>query len=64
MFPYPLIFEPLLKEKVWGGQRLANFGKNLPAEINIGESWGIESQPEALEQLVDSFLSGLKDATG
>lgn len=37
--PYPLIFAPILKDKVWGGRRLAAFGKNLPAGQNIGESW-------------------------
>ncbi len=39
MHPYPLIFEPILKEKVWGGRRLARLGKPLPEGANIGESW-------------------------
>lgn len=39
--PYPLIFQPILKEKVWGGRRLARFGKQLPPDPNVrvGESW-------------------------
>ena len=37
--PYPLILNPILKEKVWGGRRLAGFGKDLPAGARIGESW-------------------------
>lgn len=37
--PYPLVFAPILKDKVWGGRRLAAFGKDLPAGQNIGESW-------------------------
>jgi mannose-6-phosphate isomerase len=39
--PYPLIFEPILKQKVWGGRRLARLGKPLPADpaVLIGESW-------------------------
>lgn len=39
--PYPLIFQPILKQKVWGGRRLARFGKQLPADpkVRIGESW-------------------------
>lgn len=37
--PYPLLFEPILKDKVWGGRRLEAFGKKLPAGTSIGESW-------------------------
>ncbi len=37
--PYPLVFEPILMEKVWGGTRLDKFGKKLPAGKKIGESW-------------------------
>lgn len=39
--PYVLTFAPILKEKVWGGQRLAGLGKDLPAGVNLGESWEI-----------------------
>jgi len=39
--PYPLLLEPILKEKVWGGRRLTEFGKDLPAELLIGESWEV-----------------------
>jgi mannose-6-phosphate isomerase len=37
--PYPLLFEPILLEKVWGGRRLERLGKTLPAGKLIGESW-------------------------
>ncbi|HCT44192.1 MAG: hypothetical protein CMJ35_11485 [Phycisphaerae bacterium] len=37
--PYPLILEPILKPKVWGGRRLAEYGKHLPADGPTGESW-------------------------
>ncbi len=37
--PYPLIFEPILMAKVWGGRRLERFGKHLPPGQMIGESW-------------------------
>ena len=36
---YPLVLEPILKEKVWGGRRLAGYGKSLPAGVMVGESW-------------------------
>ncbi|MFP4144009.1 MAG: type I phosphomannose isomerase catalytic subunit [Phycisphaeraceae bacterium] len=38
---YPLKFEPIYKEKVWGGRTLERLGRSLPgdAETKIGESW-------------------------
>lgn len=36
---YPLVLEPILKEKVWGGRRLAAYGKSLPEGVMVGESW-------------------------
>ncbi|MBN8645464.1 MAG: class I mannose-6-phosphate isomerase [Planctomycetes bacterium] len=35
----PLVFEPIYKEKVWGGRSLERLGKRLPAGVNVGESW-------------------------
>lgn len=39
--PYPLVFQPMLLEKVWGGRRLASLGKSLPEGALIGESWEV-----------------------
>ena len=39
--PYALTFEPILKEKVWGGRRLARYGKPLVGDARFGESWEI-----------------------
>jgi mannose-6-phosphate isomerase len=39
--PYPLLFEPILKAKVWGGRRLARYGKRLPPDEPVGESWEV-----------------------
>lgn len=38
---YPLKFQPLYKEKVWGGRRLEKLGRKLPGDETkkIGESW-------------------------
>ncbi len=36
---YPLILEPILKTKVWGGRRLAEYAKHLPTNEPTGESW-------------------------
>jgi mannose-6-phosphate isomerase len=35
----PLFFTPILKDKVWGGDRLAAFGKPVSPGQTIGESW-------------------------
>jgi mannose-6-phosphate isomerase len=41
---YPLKFEPILKEKIWGGQTLAGkYGKNGKGLKNVGESWEISA---------------------
>ena len=37
--PYPIVFEPILKPKVWGGRRLVQLGKHLPTDESYGESW-------------------------
>jgi mannose-6-phosphate isomerase len=39
--PYPLLLEPLLKTKVWGGRRLADYGKSIPHGTLVGESWEV-----------------------
>ena len=40
---YPLTFEPIYKEKVWGGRSFEKLGRTLPgdASAGIGESWEI-----------------------
>ena len=44
----PLTFEPFFVERMWGGRRLeSEFGKKLPLQKRIGESWEIVDRPEA-----------------
>src|SRR5437870_12533635 len=44
----PLTFEPIFMERVWGGRRLeSEFGKRLPADADIGESWEIVDRDQA-----------------
>ncbi len=40
---YPLKFDPIYKEKVWGGRGLEKLGRKLPGDstTRIGESWEV-----------------------
>ena len=42
---YPLKFEPLYKDYIWGGRKLESLGKTLPDGI-VAESWEIASHPD------------------
>jgi len=55
----PVVFEPIFQEMIWGGQKLAAlFGKRLPANKRIGESWEIVDRPEAQSIVREGPLSG------
>jgi mannose-6-phosphate isomerase len=55
----PLTFEPIFMERMWGGRRLkTEFGKKLPANVRIGESWEIVDRPEAQSIVRDGPLHG------
>jgi len=55
----PLLFEPIFMERIWGGRRLqSEFGKKLPAQKMIGESWEIVDRPEAQSVVVNGPLRG------
>ncbi|WP_417365358.1 type I phosphomannose isomerase catalytic subunit [Flavobacterium beibuense] len=42
---YPLIFEPILKDRIWGGTKLqSDLGKNIPTQTT-GESWELSAVP-------------------
>lgn len=38
---YPIKFKPILKEKIWGGEKLNNLLNKKSNKNNIGESWEI-----------------------
>ena len=59
MKAYPLKFEPIYKQRIWGGQRLRDvFGKQLPAGEKIGESWELADLPEDKSVIVNGELAG------
>ncbi len=45
----PLLqFHPIMNPKVWGGRRLEEYGKSLPANSPIGESWELADLPSSI----------------
>jgi mannose-6-phosphate isomerase len=56
---YPIKFEPVLKEKVWGGNSLAKkYGKIGSSSGLIGESWEISAIQDNLSVVSNGFLEG------
>ncbi len=56
---YPLKFENIFHEKVWGGQGLKEIlDKPLPSNKKIGESWELSGHPSALSVVKEGTLKG------
>lgn len=56
--PYPLQFKPEMKERIWGGRALEQFGLELP-EGSIGEGWMIGDHPNGTTKVLNGELAGL-----
>ncbi len=56
---YPLKFEPIYKHRIWGGQKLREvFGKDIPPDVRIGESWEVADLPEDKSVIANGPLAG------
>ena len=56
---YPFVFEPIFKDRIWGGRELARlFAKKLPAGKPIGESWEISDRPGDASVIANGALAG------
>jgi mannose-6-phosphate isomerase len=70
MTPYPMLFQPVLKPKVWGGRTLERLRKALPPGVAVGESWELADLPPEIEggrsRIANGELVGatLHDAIG
>lgn len=43
---YALLFDPVLKDYIWGGRNLARrLGRELPSGVDVAESWEISAHP-------------------
>lgn len=55
---YPLIFEPVLKERIWGGTTLhAKYGRELPSD-KVGESWDVACHKNGMSKISNGELKG------
>ncbi len=56
---YPLTFEPIFKERIWGGRRIETvLGKHLPSDKPIGESWEISDHGTSCSVVSNGHLRG------
>lgn len=56
---YPLTFKPIFKERIWGGRNLERlYGKALPKNVPIGESWEISDRPDDESVVSNGPLAG------
>jgi mannose-6-phosphate isomerase len=56
---YPLTFQPIFKERVWGGRNLERlYDKALPLGVPIGESWEVSDRPGDVSVVANGPLAG------
>ena len=58
MLNYPLKFEPILKEKIWGGEKIKNILHKETNVSSIGESWEISDHEDDISNVKNGILQG------
>lgn len=57
---YPLTFQPIFKDYLWGGRNLTRLGLTLPpGDGPIAECWTISAQPDGVTPIANGALAGL-----
>ncbi|WP_204344114.1 type I phosphomannose isomerase catalytic subunit [Psychroserpens algicola] len=56
---YPIKFNPILKEKIWGGHKLSSLLSKDTDKDNIGESWEISDVNDNVSIVENGIYSGL-----
>ncbi|MCL2151673.1 MAG: mannose-6-phosphate isomerase [Oscillospiraceae bacterium] len=55
---YPIMFKPIYKHRIWGGESLKElFGRELPFK-KVGESWDISCRPDEMGIVKNGELRG------
>ena len=57
---YPIKFNNLYYERIWGGRALEKFRDNVPKDKIIGESWDISCHKNGIGTVVNGSLKGKK----
>jgi mannose-6-phosphate isomerase len=55
---YPLTFEPILKERIWGGEKLTTVFKKGSKKTGIGESWELSDVDGDISIVSNGSLKG------
>ncbi|MCL2327834.1 MAG: class I mannose-6-phosphate isomerase [Bacteroidetes bacterium] len=55
---YPLKFNTILKEVIWGGEKISTFKGISPIRQNIGESWEISTVPNYVSVVTNGEWQG------
>jgi mannose-6-phosphate isomerase len=56
---YPLKFKPILRQKLWGGDRIQNiYRHNEPKLDQVGESWDVSAMDDDDCEVINGWLEG------
>ncbi|HEY8464804.1 MAG TPA: type I phosphomannose isomerase catalytic subunit [Bacillota bacterium] len=55
---YPLKFQAVFKDYLWGGRNLARLGKVLPTEGVVAESWEVSCHPAGVSVVANGQYAG------
>lgn len=55
---YPMFFEPVLKDYIWGGRNLEKLGRELPDTGKVAESWEISSHEDGMTVVKNGAYAG------
>lgn len=58
MKPYPFLFRPSFKERIWGGKKLKKIFNCTGLGGNIGEAWVISDHPNGKSVIINGELAG------
>lgn len=55
---YPLVFEPVFKDYIWGGRKLEEFGRDLKGLEKVAESWEIAAHQDGMTLVANGGFKG------
>ena len=54
---YPLKFKPIIKQTIWGGEKLAYKSEDPAIKSSIGESWEISGVQDNVSVVTEGALA-------